>query len=201
MEIRLKDSLGEVRVHLADAASQSEKRRLSVYKGRIRCKPACSGCCSRLLSVTMAEAVLMYDHLSRSGQWAEARKVCIEQIKMIPGAKHMTWFKMNQKCPVLDRATNLCRAYMVRPATCSTHFVTSDPSLCDPWSANGGKYESADFTDILNKFSKRMSESVRGNGIFTMTMPLPTALILAEQISVKSGLDLADVMSLFFKEL
>lgn len=201
MKVRLKDSLRDAKVYLVDTAARAEKRRLNVYRGRISCRPACSGCCSRLIRISMAEAVLIYEHLSETGRWTEVRRTCVGQMKLLGPVDPMVWFKMNQKCPVLDRKTDMCTAYSVRPATCATHFVTSDPELCDPWSAKGGKYETADFSDLFETFRRRLSASIRDYGIFTMVLPMPSALMLAEQISVKSGLSLAEVVSLFFQEL
>lgn len=201
MEVRLKYTLRRVKMHMTDTAVRADRRRLAMYRGKIRCRSGCSGCCSRMIRITMAEAVLIYEHLKGSGAWPEVRKACMGQLKLLGSAGAMTWFKMNQKCPVLNKDTNMCKAYKVRPPACSTHFVTSDPELCDPWSANQGKYESVDSSDLTEEFQKRLEESIRGEGILMITLPMASALTLAEKISVKSGLNLPEIVTLFFKEL
>ena len=200
MDVHLHHALGSVRIHLTDIASRAEKRRLRMYSRTIRCRAGCSGCCARPVNVSMAEAVIAYEHLKQDGTWPDVRKKAVEQMGL-GVSDPVAWFKMNRKCPILDTDTNLCRAYTVRPATCSTHFVLSDPELCDPWSTHAGKFEAVDFPDLFQKFQGRVAESVQGYGIFTLVLPIPSGLLLAEKISVKSGLDFSEVVTLFFKEL
>jgi Fe-S-cluster containining protein len=149
----------------------------------------------------MAEAVIIYEHLREKEYWPDVRKKATDQMNLLGAAQPMTWFKMRQKCPVLNTDTDLCRTHALRPAICSTHFVTSNPKLCDPWSTASGEFKAVDYTDLYENFQRRMTECIQSYGIFTLMMPIPTALLLAEKISVKSGLDLSEIVSLFFKEL
>ena len=201
MDVHIHHALAPVKIHLADVASRADKRRLRMYGNNISCRSGCSGCCARLITITMAEAVIAYEHLKREGSWPDVRKRAVGQMEVLKVADPMAWFKMNRKCPILDPDTDLCQAYVVRPATCATHFVTSDPELCDPWSTHTGKFETVNFPDLFGKFRQRVSECVQGYGIFTLMLPIPSGLLLAEKISVKSGLDYSEVVSLFFKEL
>ncbi len=201
MDVHLHHALGSVKIHLTDVASRAEKRRLRMHGDIIRCRARCSGCCARLINVSMAEAVIAYEHLKQDGTWPDVRKKAIEQMGILRITDPMAWFKMNRKCPILNTDTNLCRAYAVRPATCSTHFVSSDPELCDPWSTHAGKFETVNFPDLFQKFQGRMAECVQGYGIFTLVLPIPSGLLLAERISVKSNLDFSEVITFFFHEL
>jgi len=201
MDVHLHYALDSVRIHLTDVASRADKRRLKMYGKTVSCRPHCSACCSRLLTISMAEAIIIYEYLKKNKNWAVVRALAEKQLSLLEAAGSITWFKMRQRCPVLDQDTDLCRAYTFRPAACSIHFATSNPKLCDPWSTEQGRFQALDFTDLFEKFEQRMTETIRGHGIFSLRLPMPSALLLAEKVSVKSGLDLNEVVSLFFQEL
>ena len=112
----------------------------------------------------------------------------------------MAWFKMAIPCPVLGD-DDRCGAYPVRPPTCSCHFVTSDPSLCSPWDHGEGEYEALDFHDLFDEYKGRLSEAVQAYGIFTLVQPIPSALLFAERISVRSGMTLSEAIAFHFKGL
>ncbi len=113
----------------------------------------------------------------------------------------VAWFKMNLRCPVLGPESGLCGAYPVRPTPCSTHFVTSDPAQCDPWSAAGGPYSAVPMDDIHEEFMEKMAAVVDGNGILAYRMPLPRALLFAESVRTVTGLSLEDMTSMLRSEL
>lgn len=183
-----------------DIAVQSSMRQIK-SKTKISCKPACAGCCSRYTQISLAESIIIYDHLRKKKEWPEVQKKSKEQLDIIKAVEPLSWFKLNIKCPILNLDTKLCRAYRVRPAICSTHFVTSDSKLCDPWSHGSGRFETCDMNDLYFKFKSRLENAVDGFGVFGMYFPVPSALLLAEKISVQSGLDLLQVISMIRAEL
>ena len=202
MKLRLADSLPMVKLRMVDTAVKAENRRLTMYKGQVSCKPGCSGCYSKIVNVTVAEALIIYEHLFQKGVWTGVKELCLEQVELLKkDITPLTWFKMNQKCPALDRDTDLCLTYQARPATCSCHFVTSDPGLCGPWTAGSGEFQSLDFEDLFEDFAKRLKEIVREQSLFSYIFPMPSALLLAELISVRSGMNLADAIAFHFKQL
>jgi Fe-S-cluster containining protein len=201
MEIQFSKSIGLTKLALMDTAARADNRRLRMYKDEIPCKPACSGCCSRLIEITMSEAVLIYEHLKKEGVWQEVKKIAKSQLPLIKDAKPLAWFKMNLKCPVLNLTTQLCQAYPVRPATCSIHFVKSDPVMCDPWGQKSGPFLPIDFSDLYLQFRKRTTEYTEGFGILSLELPIQVALLLAEKINTLSGLSEEQVVSLVFNEL
>lgn len=201
MEFKLSQALGPVRLKLMDVASKASSRRLMDHRKKISCKPSCAGCCSRMISVTVAEATVIYDHLVSAGTWGAVRSEARNQASEARKADPLAWFKMNRPCPVLERDSRLCLAYKVRPAACSTHFVTSDPDLCGPWSATSGRYEPADMDDLAEEFTEFVRSHVAKSGILSLELPMPVALLLAERISIRSGMELDEVVSLLFQEL
>ena len=201
MNVNLSQALGPVKLALADSASKAEKRRLQVFKNAVPCRPGCAGCCSRLVKVTMAEALIMYEHLLSTGRWPEVRGRAEAHMPEVLSVSPSAWFLMNKKCPVLDPKTSRCLGYPVRPILCSTHFVKSSPDLCDPHGIAPGRYEPVQFNDLVEAFLKRMMAHVAGSGIFQLELPLPAALLLSERINLQAGLTLDRVVSLFLHEL
>jgi Fe-S-cluster containining protein len=151
-------------------------------------------------SVTVAEAVLLYEDMSRSGAWPRARAEALAQIPLLRGTNAVSWFKMNRPCPVLS-SNGMCSAYRVRPIACSTHFVTSDPSSCDPWAMGASEYSPLDFRDVAMEETERMVRTLEEGGILQLELPMPQALMVAERVSTRSGLTLEQVTSYVMNEL
>lgn len=200
IQLKLPQILEPVKLALMDIAVQSSMQQVK-SKVKISCKPACAGCCSRYTQISVAEGIIIYDNLRHNQKWMEVRKRAKEQLPLIKDVSPIAWFKSNIKCSILNPDTKLCLAYRVRPAVCSTHFVVSDSKLCDPWLNGSGKFETLDFNDLYFKFRSRLENAVDGFGIFSMNFAIPSALLLAEKISVQSGLDLSQVISLIRAEL
>lgn len=175
-------------------AAASEKRRLRMVKDA-RCSPGCSGCCSRLVTLSLAEAVVLHDELVRSGKWPAVREAAESQAEILKAAGHVTWFKMNQRCPVLDKNSGLCKGYAGRPAACSTHFAKSDPSLCHPWGTGEGRFLPVDFVDLHARMTERIKELHPDLEFLLSQAPMPLALLMAERLSVKSGSGFAAAIS------
>lgn len=201
MDMNLANMLGQVKLSMMDASEKAAKRRLTVYGDRIRCKAACDGCCSRLVYLTVAEATVIQEHLSKTGQWPEVRARAVALAPTVKSANPVSWFKMNLKCPVLDEEGRTCRAYAVRPTPCSVHFATSDPALCDPWATKGGDYSPVEMVDVHEGFVRRLEPNLDGHGILALRLAMPLALLLAERIKHQRGMTVQEVMSLVYNEL
>jgi len=200
MDVQLSKALGPVKLALADTAKKAEKRKLYVIREGIPCKAGCAGCCSRVIKATMAEALIIHEHLVISGKWPEVRARAEAQMPTIMEADPKAWFMMNRKCPALDPASSKCLAYRVRPVLCSTHFVRSNPALCNSHAVAVGKYEPIQFNDLVEAFLERMLANVAGSGIFQLELPLPAALLLSERVNLQTGLTMDRVVSLFLHE-
>lgn len=85
---------------------------------------------------------------------------------------------MNIECPLLKNSK--CSVYDIRPISCSTHFVTSDPRLCDPWSAETGSYIPYDFDDIREQAENKINSMFRSSGLLGVKLPIASALLFAE---------------------
>ena len=201
MEFKLEQALGNVRFNLIDTLEKSNKRRLISFDNyEIKCKSGCSGCCKRLIKLTMAEAFIIYEYLKSNDLWDKVKIKAEDQLPTIKNSNDVTWFMMNKPCPVLNKHNN-CLAYKVRPILCSTHFVKSDPILCDPLNMDVGKYESIQFNDFVEDFLKKLLKNTALSGIFQLELSLQESILLAEKINLQVGLDLDQIISLFFNEL
>jgi Fe-S-cluster containining protein len=199
VDFKLATALSSVKVAVKEAADKSSIRRLQLHDD-IKCKPACSACCNRQIHITAAEALIIQDQLEKSGQWPEVEKRAKALVLLSRDTPPISWFKMNIMCPVLDPVTKLCTAYEARPTPCSTHFVRSDPSQCDPWMMKSGDYDPIDFMDLHEKFSQSLAKIVDGYGVLALKLPMPIALIFAARIKVQSGLGANEIISLIFNE-
>lgn len=201
VEFHLASALNPVKISLGQAAEKASVRRLQMYGEKIPCIAGCAGCCNRLVFLTVAECLILYESLVASGDWKAASIRARDQWRDASATNPLAWFKMNRKCPVLDPGTQRCLAYPVRPSFCSTHFVTSSPRSCDPWSQDGGAFQPVDFDDIHVEFRTKLMDTVASFGILGYELPLPVGLLFAERISVQSSLDLQDVLRLMLQEL
>jgi len=142
----------------------------------------------------------MQDYLVKNGTWNGVKKRAQEVAGRSMTTPIMAWFKMKISCPVLDPVNKLCQGYQIRPAICSTHFVTSPVELCDPWATSPGQYQLADMDDLLALFLKNLEREIDGYGILALRLPTPVALIFAEKIKNQSGLTSDEAIRLIFTE-
>lgn len=194
MEVRLKSAVSEVALAVMDTAKKSEVRRLSMLGDNTSCKPGCNHCCSRAISITIAEAVIIREYLIKKKKWSLVEKKASELEKLSLSLDPRTWFTMNLKCPVLNSETGLCEAYEVRPAACSTHFAVSNASSCDPWSTEAVEYVPVDMVDMFEKFGEVVERNL-GRSYFSSSLPLPAALKISEAVSNRSGLTVEEVIT------
>ena len=196
--MHIRDGLGKVRLAVLGTAQQAMHRRVSQYGSDIRCGSGCNGCCYRMIYVTIAEAVLVYDYLQKLGVWPETRRKAMQLIQFSSLAPE-AYFKMNLSCPVL-KSDGTCSAYEVRPTPCSTHFAISDPGLCSPLSTAPGQFKPIEMNDLYNKFLTELDSNLEGHGILAFRMPMASALLLAEKISAMEITSSEDMISLIRSE-
>ena len=162
------------------------------------CKRGCHHCCSRLVHPSVAEAMVIRDELVKSGSWNSVLNRAKELVSLSMSTTVESWFKMNIKCPVLDPETKDCLAYSVRPIVCSSHFVKSKPSSCDPWSLEPLNYERADSEPALEFFQKKLDKL--GHGVLSTRLPMSAALITANKLSDSNNWPVEDVLSAIGRE-
>jgi len=198
--VKLSDAVVSVKIAMIDAAQKASTRRLNVLGNDCPCKPGCAACCSRLVQLSVAEALIIYDYLKNKNLWSKVRENAMAQYKLALSTDEVSWFKMNISCSVLDQNTKMCMAYLVRPTSCSVHFVTSDPSVCDPWSVSEKAFEKTDFPDIHTDFMDVIHKELSGRGVLELRLPMPSALLFAEKIQMQKGLTADQIISILAQE-
>lgn len=181
-----------------DAALKAKKRHLDVYTDEIKCKSGCNHCCSRPIMISIAEAHLIKESLIKQKRWSEVKRRSMEQEKH-KDIDALTWFQMNIKCPVLDPNTGKCLAYEVRPIVCSTHYVVSNPSSCDPWSAEPIKFNKANMGDIEDAANDEINKTL-GQSIYSTRLTMFKALNIIDKLVERDGLTLDQVMVMIGRE-
>jgi len=199
--MKLSDVVAPVKVAMMDAAQKASIRRLNVLKNDCPCKPGCSSCCSRLIHISVAEALIIYNYLQKGNSWTSIRETALSQYKLASITSDIAWFKMNSPCAILDPTTKTCRAYSVRPTPCSVHFVTSNPDICDPWSVSDGEFKKADFPKIHEKFMDVVSRELSGRGVLELRLPMPAALLFAEKIQTQNNLTAEQIVGFISSEI
>lgn len=201
MDINFAHTLQAVKLSIMDTAQKANIRRLNVLRDESSCRAGCSACCSRMVHITVAEAIILREHLLSTNEWADVRVLATEQTAISRNVHPLAWLEMNIPCPILNRDTKMCRAYPVRPPVCSTHFVTSKPELCDPWSTEDGEFKLADQTDLVEKFDKSLEREIDSFGILAIKLPIPVCLLVAEKLQYHKDLSVSDAMVLIYNEL
>lgn len=199
VDLDFSSALLRIRGAMVEAALNSNKRRLSVLQDAT-CKKGCSGCCRRMIQVTVAEAIIIQEHLEVNGRWTEVAKKCHVDLKVVRESNPVSWFRMNIPCPVLTDKDE-CGAYAVRPAVCSVHFARSNPDLCHPWATEVGDMLPVELTDVYLDFEKALHSSVDGHGVLALKMPLPASLLMAERIRKQPNLTVQSLIRLIYNEL
>ncbi len=197
MDLPLSSSLAEVKMAVLRAASSSEKRRLRMADP-VSCKPGCSSCCHRLMEITVGEAAVIVSFLRNAGDWKRVRAAASSLAGRARECSADAWFKMKTRCPILTD-DGMCGAYQVRPPACAVHFVTSDPSSCDPWSSQTG-FAPVDMSDVYLESQVQIGRAVPRGGIMSMTLPLPLALLLADRVAVRTDLTFEQAMEMMARE-
>jgi Fe-S-cluster containining protein len=198
MDFDFSTALLYVRNAMVEAGVKSNQKRLNVLQNA-SCKMGCSGCCRRQINISVAEAVIIQEHLEKSKKWTEVFQRCKDVLKHTKTTNSVSWFRMNIPCPILEN--DVCLAYNVRPAICSVHFATSDPDICHPWSTKSGEFSPVEFQDIFLDFRKVLSSYVDSHGILSLILPLPMALLMAERVRHQPKLNAESLIRLLYNEL
>lgn len=209
MDFQFSKSIDNIKFKLINVNDKTNKRKLSIISSdnRIPCRSGCSGCCKRMIKTTIAEGLIIYDYLKTKNLWKEIGVEARKQLNIVKNSDQLSWFSMGIECPVLDKEKKTCRAYHVRPIMCASHFVKSDPALCDPHkniknnSIYGKKYEPLDFNDLVEEFLVHLVDNTKAYGILQIQLPIPVALLAAESINIQSGLKMDQIMSIMYSEL
>jgi Fe-S-cluster containining protein len=170
------------RTDLASAFERKVRVPEMARKRPTSCRPGCASCCYHPVLVTILEAIPIYRWLHAEGLWtSRLREDLARATDRQVGAAYETWLLSLDPCTLLDRKTNLCRAYEARPFACRTTYATSDPSFCHPHRLSS-ETRFLDRSEVTQAFHGGVEASLRTLGSRFDGLPLAFALLLAERL-------------------
>lgn len=158
--------------------------RLPVYQAaeqvlkndQVTCKRGCTHCCYQAVALTFPEAVVA--RLEAGDDWWKAHSVEVERraALWIRKTTRIEWLMSKTPCIFLDGID--CRIYDVRPITCATYMVVTDPELCSP-DHPGGEVGYVDMKDIALPATADSIRRCADLGVPPAVMPMSVGLVLA----------------------
>lgn len=110
------------------------------YRLNATCREGCSHCCYQFTPTTLAEAAAMVEHLLARPDGDAALDRALESAQVVASRlpapsvhspeRTDQYSSLGLSCPLLTE-DGRCSVYAARPFACRTHFVRSDPELCD----------------------------------------------------------------------
>jgi hypothetical protein len=107
--------------------------------GAVACRAGCDHCCYQSVGVTAPEALVIFDHLSRTLSDPALARVAADvaaQRARTQGLSTAERFSPEHPCPFLDVAAGRCTIYAVRPLSCrgmnSLDAAACEKRLRDP---------------------------------------------------------------------
>lgn len=163
----------ETRIRCTTEAAKSWPR-------TIKCSRGCSACCHRKITISIAEAIEIILYLKKENLWdtvaPRISKLDMDMSLLDP----VVYFSIYKPCVLLKN--NECLAYPVRPLNCASHYVHSDPELCDPMSPASGNYEMSDVLIQYFEFRSKLDKLFDNSSVLKWHGWLPFALKAASLI-------------------
>ena len=98
------------------------------------CTKKCDSCCYLLTTITLAEGILLAEHLLDEPNWfsliPKLREATLAYC--YEGITPASYLDKRIPCIFLDTKERLCTIYNNRPGTCRYHHVISNPANCSP---------------------------------------------------------------------
>lgn len=157
------------------------------------CRVGCSHCCSRKVTLTVAEALILYHYLREKGVLSKVLAKCEEYEKEYKEYDDQSWFLSNIKCPVLNMDLNTCEAYQVRPVFCSTHYAMNNSESCDPWYTGPLENYPIDYLEEAKKFYLDVIK-LANPAVVAYVTPIYQGLLVAHSLQKTPDLSLETII-------
>lgn len=155
------------------AVDKSLKTKPADLMDQVKCRKGCGHCCKIYVDVSLAEAQYVLNYCDDNNITINVDYLK-EQAKLLKVDDFM--FSKHKRCVFLA-GDDTCKVYEVRPISCRTYFVISDPELCDY--SNGIKTVQAIAT---------MEENLMGAGLFAADSETGSlSQMLLRAIEIKKG--------------
>lgn len=201
LPLLVETSIGRVEVLRHDLSSEFERKvHAEVPKAgaRVTCSPGCHWCCYHPISISVLEGILIYRWIVSRGKWTLALKAKLkESADQQFGTTYEVWLLSLISCPLLGEDKR-CSVYSARPLVCRGYYSISDPHYCHPHRL-GEDTHILPRDSIVDPFHEEQERILRKNKIQMLTMPIGSALLLAEKVCT-GELDLDTVDNYLIKE-
>jgi len=164
----------------------------------VSCRAGCSHCCYHPISISILEAIAVYRWLVKNHRWTTGLKKRVQEAadRQI-GVSYEVWLLSLIPCPLLNDE-KLCSAYEARPLVCRTYFSLGDPHYCHPHRL-GENTKMVPREELVKAYHNEQTKVLRRHRLQLTTLPIGSALLLAEQIC-EGETELSNVDKLIFKE-
>jgi len=201
LPIVVENSVGKVEVLRHDMASSFERRiqdEIPKHGARVTCSTGCAWCCYHPIAISILEGILIYRWLLKHRKWTLGLK---ERLRSTAdkqfGTTYEMWLLSMIPCPLLNEKKR-CMAYLARPLICRAYYAISDPYYCHPHRL-GDSTQIIPRDDIADPFHLEQEKILRKHNLQMMTMPIGSALLLAERVCL-GEVDLDTIDSILLKE-
>jgi Fe-S-cluster containining protein len=127
------------------------------------------------------EGAEIYLHLKKTRRWTKSfQENLVKAADAVTGLAYQIWLYSETACPFLD-VKGLCSVYAVRPLTCRTAASRGNPDECHPQELVQA-HKIVQRVSELNEFSLAERAILRLFNADYHTMPIPTAVLVAQRI-------------------
>lgn len=157
------------------------------------CRKGCHHCCYMFMTISLPEGMVIAEHVfHKEPEWKpqipQLMRKMYARVSMFErdAFDERDYFKKKIPCVFLS-ARGSCTIYEVRPAVCRYHYVTSDPSNCEPDNDEAAlKIIRLPFESTIRSEGDRSSKQV-GAPQGTMA-PIPVAVLWGMKV-LEEGVD------------
>jgi len=201
LPVFVEQSVGQIEVLKMESASKFDtvvREETHQANLTVSCTSGCASCCYHPISISILEAIPIYRSLLRHGRWnASLRKKLEESGRHQLGVDYEVWLLALIPCPLLT-SEKRCGVYEERPLVCRTHVSVGDPYYCHPHHI-GPHTQVLPNNGIMRAFHQDQAKVLHKHHLQLNTMPIGTALLLAEKVCT-GEMELGAVDSHVFKE-
>jgi Fe-S-cluster containining protein len=132
----------------------------NAISNQMSCRKGCAACCYQAIPSTALETARIKKFIAnheRRDEWLKKINELKDHYPKAKGSSTFTelaspYFFEGRPCPFLSTEDNTCGIYPVRPQTCRSHMVVSDPQSCHAQTVvNVGMYHSQVYTEQTTK--------------------------------------------------
>jgi len=197
LPVLIEDSIGSVQALRTEIASKFEMEVRTQLK-RTTCTKGCASCCYHPVTISIFEGVLLYRWLVDRHLWTtKLREKLKDTADRQYGTSYEVWLMALIPCPLLTDQKE-CSVYEARPFSCRTYYSAGDPHYCHPHRL-GPLTRIVDRTLVANTFHAEQEKILRRHQLQFLTMPVGTALLLAEQLC-NEDIDLGAIDRFLYQE-